>query len=295
MALQLTLMDTAPWAGAQAGRKLRLALEVDERAIRTSVQSSNPNRRALGMAFSFVRVLLLLIAICLPMVARSLHVQEGAAFLSESLSKRSGDPRMEAGSRSRMVASSRLRSLLSDQNVSADLVSTLHNTLVSENSAQTDSRNMSARLPLGNVVTQPPKLANSHSDFMDRFFKTSARSKKGIASKSRLARLTTYWPDEGDDYTKRGLSSTGVKLRDGHCAVDPKVIPYGSLVKVPGVGELVAVDTGPAVASRQAARKSGRNSGERSALVIDIYCSSRSKARAVEASNPKFAVITWSR
>ena len=92
-------------------------------------------------------------------------------------------------------------------------------------------------------------------------------------------------------YTKRRLSSSGVPLRDGHCAVDPKVIPYGSVVNIAGIGEYVAVDTGPAVVSRRAARLAGRTSQERNALVVDVYCSSRSKARVFEANAPDFAVI----
>ncbi len=112
---------------------------------------------------------------------------------------------------------------------------------------------------------------------------------------SRLARLTVYWPEEGDHYTHRRMSSTGVYLRDGHCAVDPKVIPYGSVVKIPGIGEYVAVDTGPAVVSRRAARSAGRSSHERNALVVDIFCSSRSKAQELQENAPEFAVITWYR
>ncbi len=112
---------------------------------------------------------------------------------------------------------------------------------------------------------------------------------------SRLARLTVYWPEEGDHYTRRRMSSTGVYLRDGHCAVDPKVIPYGSVVKIPGIGEYVAVDTGPGVVSRRAARSAGRSSHERNALVVDIFCSSRSKAKELQENAPEFAVITWYR
>ena len=72
-----------------------------------------------------------------------------------------------------------------------------------------------------------------------------AKRKNGGAA-SRLARVTVYWPEEGDFYTRNRKSSTGVRLRDGHCAVDPKVIPYGSVVNVPGIGRLIAVDTGGA-------------------------------------------------
>ena len=115
----------------------------------------------------------------------------------------------------------------------------------------------------------------------------------GAAARSRLARVTFYWPEEGDLHTKRRLSSTGVRLRDGHCAIDPKIIPYGSVVEIPGFGRLVAVDTGPAVVSRRAARSAGGTAKEKNAPVIDVFCSDRAKARELEANFQHFAVVTW--
>jgi hypothetical protein len=115
----------------------------------------------------------------------------------------------------------------------------------------------------------------------------------GAAARSRLARVTFYWPEEGDLHTKRRLSSTGVRLRDGHCAVDPKIIPYGSVVEIPGFGRLVAVDTGPAVVSRRAARSAGGTAKEKNAPVIDVFCSDQAKARELEANFQHFAVVTW--
>jgi 3D (Asp-Asp-Asp) domain-containing protein len=110
---------------------------------------------------------------------------------------------------------------------------------------------------------------------------------------SHLARVTVYWPEEGDFYTRNRKSSTGIRLRDGHCAVDPKVIPYGSVVNVPGVGRLIAVDTGGAVISRRAARMTGRTRDQRRAIVIDIFCSTRAKAKALIKRVRHFAVVTW--
>jgi 3D (Asp-Asp-Asp) domain-containing protein len=119
--------------------------------------------------------------------------------------------------------------------------------------------------------------------------------RKNASLASRLARVTVYWPDEGDFYTSNRKSSTGTRLRDGHCAVDPKVIPYGSVVNVPGVGRLIAVDTGPAVISRRAARLTGRTREQCSAIVIDVFCSTRAKARALTQRLKHFAVVTWQR
>lgn len=138
---------------------------------------------------------------------------------------------------------------------------------------------------LDSVVTlNPPGLS---------FSEAPDTSKRPMQTTSHLARVTVYWPEEGDFYTRNHRSSTGVRLRDGHCAVDPKVIPYGSVISVPGVGELLAVDTGSAVVSRRSARAAGRTAAQRSAIVIDVFCSSRSKARALIKRVSHFAVISW--
>jgi 3D (Asp-Asp-Asp) domain-containing protein len=110
----------------------------------------------------------------------------------------------------------------------------------------------------------------------------------------RLARLTAYWSGEGDYYTGRGLSSTGIHLHNGHCAVDPRIIPYGSVVTIDGLGKYLAVDTGSAVISREAAKETGHNAEERAALVIDIYFESRADGERFSAGRAKFAKISWS-
>jgi 3D (Asp-Asp-Asp) domain-containing protein len=110
--------------------------------------------------------------------------------------------------------------------------------------------------------------------------------------RGRLARITAYWPGE-DHYTNRKLSSTGVRLRSGYCAVDSSIIPYGSIVTIPGVGSYVAVDTGAAVITRKAAKESGHNSQERNALVIDLYFASRKAGELFTREGPKFAMVAW--
>ncbi len=133
------------------------------------------------------------------------------------------------------------------------------------------------------------------SAFRDALAADSKSKPRDAASKSHLARVTVYWPEEGDFHTRNRKSSSGVRLRDGHCAVDPKIIPYGSVVNVPGIGPLVAVDTGPAVISRRAARQAAKTGAQRKAIVIDVFCSSRSKANALMKRLKHFAVITWQR
>ena len=100
-------------------------------------------------------------------------------------------------------------------------------------------------------------------------------------------RATTYHKTEpgSDKETRRGNSSTGLPLREvgpktvGSIAIDPKVIPYGSLVivttKSGAVQRFLCVDTGGWVKSRKAAKllakreKLGQEFAERP--VIDIY------------------------
>src|SRR5438874_12382296 len=84
------------------------------------------------------------------------------------------------------------------------------------------------------------------------------------AEESLLARITVYWPGEG----QLRACSNGARLRAGHCAVDPKRIPYGSRVLFPDAAWMAAGSSGDAVSSMEAG---GRSSDEwqRSAVVRD--------------------------
>jgi 3D (Asp-Asp-Asp) domain-containing protein len=117
----------------------------------------------------------------------------------------------------------------------------------------------------------------------------------GKALGNHLARVTAYWSGEGDYYTRHHIASTGIHLHQGHCAVDPRIIPYGSVVNIQGLGSYLAVDTGTAVVSRRAARESGHTRAQRAALVIDLYFESRRAGEQFAANGPKFASITWSK
>lgn len=101
--------------------------------------------------------------------------------------------------------------------------------------------------------------------------------------RSAVVRVTAYWKEEGQSRA----AWNGAKLHNGHCAVDPKKIPYGSKILL-GDEELVAVDTGPAVVSRLAARRAGRTAQERSAVVVDRYFQTKSEAVAWQKSHPHF-------
>ncbi len=93
---------------------------------------------------------------------------------------------------------------------------------------------------------------------------------------SALARVTVYWPGEGSG---ANAAWNGARLIEGHCAFNPKKIPYGSKV-VFHDAECLAVDTGPDVVNRKAARLCGQNAAERNAIVIDRFFYAKEKALA---------------
>lgn len=100
--------------------------------------------------------------------------------------------------------------------------------------------------------------------------------------KKMKVRITAYWP--GQDYwTSRYKSSTGYTLKSGiSCAVDPRIIPYGSKVVING-RQFKAIDTGSAVISKKASR--GKYP------VVDLFFASETKAMRELAKLPKYAWV----
>ena len=104
---------------------------------------------------------------------------------------------------------------------------------------------------------------------------------------STLARITVYWHGEGSG---EHAAWNGTQLREEHCAVDPKRIPYGSKVVFPDA-ECVAVDSGPDVINRKAARSLVRKAAERNAIVIDRFFGSKQKALTWAQTHPHFMTV----
>jgi 3D (Asp-Asp-Asp) domain-containing protein len=104
---------------------------------------------------------------------------------------------------------------------------------------------------------------------------------------SALARVTVYWHSKASG---ANAAWNGAQLREGHCAVDPKKIPYGSKVAFHDA-ECVAVDTGPDVVNRKAARSCGRSSAQRDAMVIDRFFETKQKALAWANANQDFMTV----
>ena len=107
------------------------------------------------------------------------------------------------------------------------------------------------------------------------------------SDRAALARVTVYWPGEGSG---KSAAWNGARLRESHCAVDPKKIPYGSKISF-GDAECMAIDTGPDVVKRKAAKSLGRTAAERNAIVIDRFFETQQKALAWENTHPHFMMV----
>jgi 3D (Asp-Asp-Asp) domain-containing protein len=121
--------------------------------------------------------------------------------------------------------------------------------------------------------------------FYTVIFLLSLASAVFAREESILARVTGYWASEGSKF-----ASTGRRLRTGHCAVDPKRIPYGSKVVFPDA-VCTAVDTGTAVVSRKAARLCGRTASQLKAIVVDRFFETKQEADAWSNAHPEFMIL----
>ncbi len=100
--------------------------------------------------------------------------------------------------------------------------------------------------------------ANEANRVMEKAMREAARVKRyqiensrGVKSREMVLEITAYSKDDpGMD--GRGIMFTRLPVDKGALAVDPRVIPLGSVVWIPGVGYTVALDTGGAIKGRRA-------------------------------------------
>lgn len=108
----------------------------------------------------------------------------------------------------------------------------------------------------------------------------------GAEKQEYIARVTYYWPGNGGQVGHR--TATGKRASCGETiAVDPRIIPYGSVVKIPQMNkEVLAIDTGGAIKNRTASKKLGKDN-----IVIDVFCGNRAIAMARIKKYPLFMKI----
>lgn len=105
-------------------------------------------------------------------------------------------------------------------------------------------------------------------------------------SEEYMARITYYWPNNGGQVGYQ--TSTGKKPICGKTvAVDPRIISYGSKVKIPQMGlTTTAIDTGSSVKARSASKKLGKNN-----IVIDVFCANFKIAQQRIKNYPMFMKV----
>lgn len=100
-------------------------------------------------------------------------------------------------------------------------------------------------------------------------------------NKTLRVRITFY---SGQSKWGRKTSTGAISKHLATCAVDPRIIPYGSTVEIPSLDwKLKAVDTGPAVVSKAA--------GKGKVPVVDIFVNTQSDISHYNARTPDYVTV----
>jgi 3D (Asp-Asp-Asp) domain-containing protein len=114
--------------------------------------------------------------------------------------------------------------------------------------------------------------------------KSSSTISESASESTFKARITFYYPNEARSGFKSAKGDRLVPWKSA--AVCFRTIPYGSKIKVPGIGTLIAQDTGSAVISRKAARGQGQN-----VPVIDVCVANRADMVRMQKDFPMFVEV----
>ncbi|HOA91502.1 MAG: ubiquitin-like domain-containing protein [Bacillota bacterium] len=98
------------------------------------------------------------------------------------------------------------------------------------------------------VVTKAPKLHVVAKGTKPRYYTLKTPAGNILYTKKITIEATAYYPGpESTGIYADGYTYTGVKAGHGIIAVDPKVIPLGTKVYIPGYGFAIAADIGGAI------------------------------------------------
>lgn len=99
---------------------------------------------------------------------------------------------------------------------------------------------------LDEAIIEETTLAEPKADIVNAGTRDTIETSRGAVQirQARMMEATAYLPTDGDG---RGITATGVRARTGIVAVDPRVIPMGTEMYIPGYGWAVAADTGSAI------------------------------------------------
>lgn len=147
------------------------------------------------------------------------------------------------------------------------------------------SRNIRKIFTISMLMLIVALLSSAHARTTPSTNITVTKSSKSYNSPNSFkARITFYYPNEARSGFK---SAKGDKLIPWKsAAVCFRTIPYGSKINIPGIGTLVAQDTGSAVISRKAARLNGQN-----VPVIDVCVANRADMVRMQHEFPMFVDV----
>lgn len=142
-------------------------------------------------------------------------------------------------------------------------------------------------LPKKDTELTVPRLNRGWNNILTSIALALLSSASTSCAKDLWVRVTYY---NAQDCPYGSRTATGRKAIEGiTCAVDPRIIPYGSIIEADALEKFfgdrffIAHDTGSAVKRRIAARRWGRN-----VPVIDIYIKTRKRANYLASTLPMF-------
>ncbi|NQT66260.1 MAG: hypothetical protein HQ569_01625 [Actinobacteria bacterium] len=97
---------------------------------------------------------------------------------------------------------------------------------------------------LGEVKGEKAEIQNLLSEIKKRIAQIQPSGLTLVGEWDMLATAYYAFGKGGNDINGNGITAIGLRARKGIVAVDPRVIPLGTKLYIPGYGEALAADTG---------------------------------------------------